>query len=45
MLVEKMNVQLNIKPDELEYYLLQGFKEVKQEKEEIVTNRKTRKTK
>lgn len=46
MLVERMNVQLKIEPNELGYYLSQGFKEVKQEKKETVTtNRKTRKTK
>ena len=46
MLVERMNVQLNIKPNELEYYLSQGFKEIKEEKKEITTSSKrTKKTK
>lgn len=46
MLVERMNVQLKIDPNELEYYLSQGFKKVKREKKEsVTTNRKTRKTK
>lgn len=46
MLVERMNVQLNINPNDLNQYLAQGFKKVEQEKKNRTTvNKKQKKTK